>query len=72
VEKFREDDGKRYGVVPVRFVRACKRGHIGDIDWKHLCTGQERLAPVPCGLKSAEQAVIWMKSGLSVSAEKSV
>jgi hypothetical protein len=37
--KFREDDGKRYGVVPVRFVRACKRGHIGDIDWKAFVHG---------------------------------
>ncbi|HUY32602.1 MAG TPA: DUF1998 domain-containing protein [Pirellulales bacterium] len=27
-----EDKKKRY-VVPVRFVRACRGGHIGDIDW---------------------------------------
>jgi hypothetical protein len=26
-------DGKRRAVVPIRFVRACRRGHIGDIDW---------------------------------------
>lgn len=26
-------DRKRQGVVPVRFVRACRHGHIGDIDW---------------------------------------
>jgi hypothetical protein len=24
---------KRRSVVPIRFVRACPRGHIGDIDW---------------------------------------
>jgi hypothetical protein len=27
------DDRKYHPVVPVRFVRACRRGHIGDIDW---------------------------------------
>lgn len=27
------DDRKRQNVVPVRFVRACRHGHIGDIDW---------------------------------------
>jgi hypothetical protein len=26
-------DKKKYPVVPVRFVRACPAGHIGDIDW---------------------------------------
>lgn len=25
---------KKVPVVPVRFVRACRRGHVGDIDWK--------------------------------------
>ena len=31
--KYIGDDKKRQGVVPVRFVRACRHGHIGDIDW---------------------------------------
>ncbi len=31
--KFIGDDRKRQNVVPVRFVRACRHGHIGDIDW---------------------------------------
>ncbi len=42
--RFLEDDGKRYSVVPVRFVRACLRGHIGDIDWRAFVHGQEN----PC------------------------
>jgi len=42
--RFLEDDGKRYSVVPVRFVRACLRGHIGDIDWRAFIHGQEH----PC------------------------
>lgn len=29
-------DGKKIPVVPVRFVQACRNGHIGDIDWHHF------------------------------------
>jgi len=31
--KFIDDSRKKRSVVPVRFVRACRSGHIGDIDW---------------------------------------
>ena len=31
--KFIDDNRKKRSVVPVRFVRACKNGHIGDLDW---------------------------------------
>ena len=31
--KYRDRDKKARPVVPVRFVRACHGGHIGDIDW---------------------------------------
>jgi len=31
--KFIDQNKKRRPVVPVRFVRACRAGHIGDIDW---------------------------------------
>src|SRR5712691_10085255 len=31
--KFIDQDRKRRSVVPVRFVRACRAGHISDIDW---------------------------------------
>lgn len=31
--KFVDDNRKKRSVVPVRFVRACRSGHIGDIDW---------------------------------------
>ncbi len=30
---------KRLSVVPVRFVRACRNGHIGDIDWYFFLHG---------------------------------
>ena len=31
--RFVDDNRQRHTVVPVRFVRACKAGHISDIDW---------------------------------------
>ena len=31
---FRDDDGQRKPVVPVRFVCGCRRGHIDDLDWR--------------------------------------
>jgi len=37
--RFRDDDGKKKSVVPVRFVRACPKGHIGDIDWPAFVHG---------------------------------
>lgn len=37
--KYRDADGKKQAVVPVRFVRACKKGHVGDIDWKPFVHG---------------------------------
>lgn len=34
--KYVDDNKKKHPVVPVRFVRACRKGHIGDIDWYAL------------------------------------
>lgn len=35
-KKFQREDGKKVDVTPIRFVGACKNGHIQDIDWKWL------------------------------------
>lgn len=32
--KFIDDNKKKRPMVPIRFVRACRAGHIGDIDWQ--------------------------------------
>jgi len=32
--KFADVNGRKHQVVPVRFVRACPRGHVDDLDWK--------------------------------------
>ncbi|MGC1177722.1 MAG: hypothetical protein ACLQF1_06020 [Methyloceanibacter sp.] len=34
--KFSFDDGKKSDVTPIRFVCACEKGHLQDIDWKAL------------------------------------
>ena len=34
--KFLDENRKAQPVVPVRFVRACRKGHIGDIDWYYF------------------------------------
>lgn len=39
--KFIDDHKKKRSVVPVRFVRACRSGHIGDIDWYEFVHGGE-------------------------------
>jgi hypothetical protein len=31
--KYIDDDKRKRPVVPIRFVRACRNGHVGDIDW---------------------------------------
>ena len=37
--KYIDLDRKKRPVVPVRFVRACRGGHIGDIDWRGFVHG---------------------------------
>ncbi len=45
--KFEDDQGKEYSVVPSRFLRACKRGHIDDINWKSYIHHGSMECPVP-------------------------
>jgi len=35
-KKYQRGDGKKVDVTPIRFVAACKKGHLQDIDWKWL------------------------------------
>ncbi len=43
--KFKGRDRKTHDVVPVRWVRACPKGHVADIDWVALVHGEK----VACG-----------------------
>jgi hypothetical protein len=39
--KFVFDDGTKSDVTPIRFVCACEKGHLQDIDWKWVVHGTE-------------------------------
>jgi hypothetical protein len=43
--RYRDADRKRSPVVAVRFVRACIKGHVGDIDWKAFVHGAASGCP---------------------------
>lgn len=60
------DTGNKLKVVPVRFVRACRRGHIGDIDWyfflhgtDNQCRNQGRLLFLRDALDGVTDAEVW-------------
>jgi Domain of unknown function (DUF1998) len=38
--KFQAADRTKHAVVPVRFVRACPKGHIDDVDWRAFVRAQ--------------------------------
>src|SRR5499427_6837367 len=40
--KFAFDDGKKSDVTPIRFVCACDKGHLQEINWKWVVHGAER------------------------------
>jgi hypothetical protein len=42
-----EIEGKNHSVVPVRFVRACRKGHVGDIQWRGFVHCGEDLCHMP-------------------------
>jgi Domain of unknown function (DUF1998) len=37
--KFVSDDGRKSDVTPIRFVCACEKGHLQDIDWRWVVHG---------------------------------
>jgi hypothetical protein len=46
-QKYKDDVGNVFSVVPVRFLRACRRGHIDDIDWRGFIHHGQRDCNVP-------------------------
>ena len=52
---FKDDDGKTYPLVPIRFVMACPHGHLSDIPWRDFCfrefncSNRERLYLLEAG-----------------------
>ncbi|MBI4538937.1 MAG: DUF1998 domain-containing protein [Gemmatimonadetes bacterium] len=62
--RFVDDDRKARPVVPVRFVRACRRGHIGDIDWHVFAHGHR--SDCRRGLRMVERGTSGDLSEISV------
>ena len=63
--KFIDQDRKKRPVVPVRFVRACRKGHIGDINWSEFVhrgptTCQQQLLMEERGT-SGDLSEIWVR-----------
>lgn len=44
-DRYRDEDQRLHIVVPVRFVRACRKGHVGDINWKAFVHGSKPPCP---------------------------
>ena len=40
--QFVNDEGKKVDVTPIRFVAACQKGHLQDIDWKWVVHGGDK------------------------------
>ena len=49
--RFRDEDGERKPVVPVRFVCGCRRGHIDDLDWRRFVHRSGRSCERPLWLE---------------------
>jgi hypothetical protein len=50
--KWIDEDKKKRAVVPVRFVRACRRGHVDDVDW---------IGFVHDGKRDCTMRTLWME-----------
>jgi len=66
--KYIDRDKKKRPVVPVRFVRACRLGHIGDIDWYAFthngpsdCAKQQRQLYVDERGTSGDLTEVWIR-----------
>ena len=62
---FIDDNRKLQRVVPVRFVRACRKGHIGDIDWYYLAHSGNTTCRRPLWLDergtSGDLSEVWVR-----------
>ena len=70
--KYIDENKKRRAVVSVRFVRACRAGHVGDIDWYNFVHG----GPKECRQQlwidergtSGDLSEVWVRCGCKGSA----
>ncbi len=72
--KYIDDKKKRWPVVSVRFVRACRGGHVGDINWRDYVhggpSGCQRQLWIEERGTSGDLAEVWIRC--DCKAERSV
>lgn len=54
---YKDDRGKRREVNPIRFVAACTKGHLQDIDWRFLVHRN--------GDRTCRRSMYWVERGVS-------
>jgi len=66
--RFIDRNKKKRAVVPIRFVRACRCGHIGDIDWYSFvhqgpteCSGKHRQLWIDERGTSGDLSEVWIR-----------
>lgn len=69
--KYRDSQGVTHKVVPIRFVRACQRGHVDDIDWLSFVhhRGERNCPKAMQGLYFVERGNSGALSDIFVSCE---
>lgn len=55
--RFSDDAGKKHDVNPIRFVGACPKGHLEDIDWRRLVHRS--------GDHTCKKSMFWVERGVS-------
>lgn len=55
--RFSDDAGKKHEVNPIRFVAACSKGHLEDIEWRWLVHRN--------GDRSCKRPMFWVERGVS-------
>jgi Domain of unknown function (DUF1998) len=70
---YKDANKKSRTVVPIRFVRACRAGHIGDIDWYAFvhsgpsdCAAQQRQLYVDERGTSGDLSEVWIRCDCKV------
>ena len=55
--RYPDESGKKHDVNPIRFVAACAKGHLEDIDWRMLVHRS--------GDRSCRKSMFWVERGVS-------
>ncbi len=64
---------RKFAVVPIRFIRACKNGHMGDIDWCYFVHRRENgMLPKPLARRHGHHGRVEPNYGSGANAVRPV